>query len=105
MSSSMVLAARYEDSYGFGELIVKRSGSQAKAEAMTYTKTSEFTYLFLDVTTYYNDGSEWSTSRTAVGRKASAQYVGGYEDADGFESMHRCENSLHQVGFNCRLSG
>ena len=43
--------------------------------------------------------------RTAVGRKASAQYVGGYEDADGFESMHRCENSLHQVGFNCRLSG
>ena len=66
---------------------------------------SEFTYLFLDVTTYYNDGSEWSTSRTAVGRKASAQYVGGYEDADGFESMHRCENSLHQVGFNCRLSG
>ena len=105
MSSSMVLAARYEDSYGFGELIVKRSGSQAKAEAMTYIKTSEFTYLFLDVTTYYNDGSEWSTSRTAVGRKASAQYVGGYEDADGFESMHRCENSLHQVGFNCRLSG
>lgn len=46
MSSSMVLAARYEDSYGFGELIVKRSGSQAKAEAMTYTKTSEFTYIY-----------------------------------------------------------
>lgn len=28
-----------------------------------------------------------------------------YEDSYGFESMHRCENSLHQVGFNCRLSG
>lgn len=107
MSSSIVLAAtvRHDDTYGFAELIVNRSGSQAKAEAMTYSKTSEFIYSFLDVTTYYNDGSEWSTSRTAVGKTAAAHYVGGYEDADGFKSEHKCENSQHHVGFEWSLSG
>lgn len=105
MSSSIVLAARYGTEYGFAELIVKRSGSQAKAEAMTYPKTVEFTRSYLDITTYYNDGSEWTTSRYAEGKSAAAHYVGGYEDADGFMSEHRCENSRHDIGFKCSLSG
>lgn len=36
---------------------------------------------------------------------AAAQYNSGYQDADGFESFHRCENSKGHIGFNCRLSG
>lgn len=105
MSSSVVLAARNSDDVGFAELNVDRSGTQARALAMTYSKTAEFKYSFLDVTTYYNDGSDWTTNKTAVGVNAAAQYNSGYQDADGFESFHRCENSKGHIGFNCRLSG